>query len=489
MLPPSSDFADQLQELRTELAALKAENAWLKRQLFGPGKSEKLDRLQTSLPLAEPATQPVTPKVETITYERIAVPKEKRPLPAETFKDVPVKETIVIEPDEVKAEPEAYERIGEERTFEIDVIAPQAFKREIIRPKYRHKTDRARPPVIAAAPARPVAGGYASAGLLAWIALSKYVDHQPLYRLEKQSERWGAPIARQSMADWIRITAEWLEPVYKAMHKRLLSGHYLQADETPIRCNDPDEKKGGTSEGWLWVISRPGEDVVFDWRLSRRHGELTSLINGYAGILQSDGYGAYEAHAREHPEVTWVGCWAHARRKFFESEGEWPKAVNLILRLIGWLYECEALWDEHALTPAQRLRHRRKNLRPLYWLKRIATGVRTKVPPKSGLAKACDYLLRYWEPLMRHFETGETRLDNNLVENAIRPSAIGKKNWLFIGHPDAGQRSAIIYSIVVSCQRRGIEPLAYLRDVLTRLPRMTTRDDLNALTPARWIAA
>jgi hypothetical protein len=235
------------------------------------------------------------------------------------------------------------------------------------------------------------------------------------------------------------------------------------------------------------VVSRPGEDVVFDWRLSRRHGELTTLIDGFKGILQSDMYGAYESYAREHPEITWVGCWAHARRKFFEAERENPKAVRLILLIIGWLYECEALWDENKLTASNRKRHRKKHYtRKLYWLKKIALGLRQRVLPKSGLGKACDYLLKYWEPLTRHLEHGETRLDNNLVENAIRPSAIGKKNWLFVGHPGAGQRSAIIYSIVISCQRRGIDPLAYLRDVLSRLPQMTTRDDLSPLLPANW---
>lgn len=250
------DILAQLQELRAELAAVKAENAWLKRQLFGPGKSEKLDRLQASLPLGEVPVVSVPAKVETISYERV-VAKEKRPLPSEAFKDVPVKETIVIEPEEVKADRAAYEQIGEERTFEIDVTAPQIYKREIVRPKYRHKTNRAQPPVVAPAPARAVQGGYASAGLLAWIALSKYVDHQPLYRLEKQSARWGAVIPRQTMADWIEITAEWLKPIYRCMHRRLLEGAYLQVDETPIRCNDPDEKRGGTTEGWMWVVADP----------------------------------------------------------------------------------------------------------------------------------------------------------------------------------------------------------------------------------------
>lgn len=486
-MPPAEQIFAELQCVRAELVAAKAEIAWLKRQMFGPGKSEKFDRLQSALPLEETARSVAPQTLQTVTYERLAGPREKRVLPAETFKDLPVVETIEIVPAQVQAHPERYERIGEERTFEVDVVQPRLVKREIVRPKYRHKFDSSLAPLVAPAPLRAVQGGYASAGLLAWIALSKYVDHQPLYRLEKQSQRWGAVIPRQTMAEWIRMTAEWLEPIYRQMLKRLLSGNYLQADETPVRCNDPDEKRNGTTEGWLWVISQPGEDVVFDWRLSRRHGELTTLIEGFKGVLQSDGYGAYEAYAHEHPEVTWVACWAHVRRKFFEAQTEWPKAVRLILMIISWLYECEALFDQNALSSSNRRRHRLKMYpRPLYWLKKVATGVRERMPPKSGLAKACDYLLRFWTPLTAHLEHGETRLDNNLVENAIRPSAIGKKNWLFIGHPDAGQRSAIIYSIVVSCQRRGIDPLLYLRDVLTRLPMMTTRDDLDALTPARW---
>ena len=154
------------------------------------------------------------------------------------------------------------------------------------------------------------------------------------------------------------------------------------------RGNDPDEKRGGTTEGWLWVISRPGEDVVFDWRLTRRHGELTSLIDGFQGILQSDGYGAYEAYAKAHPGVTWVGCWAHARRKFFEAQSEHPKAVRLILRIIAWLYECEALYDEHHLSSAQRQFKRHKYYtRPLYWLRKLALGLRERVLPKSTWGK------------------------------------------------------------------------------------------------------
>jgi transposase len=291
---------EEVQLLREENAALRAQIAWLKQQLFGPGKSEKLDRAQMRFQLEEleRLAAKAEQRVETITYERAKPAKEPRSVPAETFAKLPVVETIEIVPEPVKQEPELYERIGEERTFEVDVIEPKLVKREIVRPKFRHKLDRARPPLIAAAPARPVSGGYASAGLLAWIAISKYVHHLPLYRLEQMSQRWGAQISRRTMSDWIEVTAEWLAPIYRHMHRGLLAGDYLQADETPVRCNDPDEKRGGTTQGYLWVISRPAADVVFDWRLSRRHGELTSLLDGFKGVLQSDAYSAYPSYVR-----------------------------------------------------------------------------------------------------------------------------------------------------------------------------------------------
>jgi transposase len=271
------------------------------------------------------------------------------------------------------------------------------------------------------------------------------------------------------------------------MHRGLITGGYVQADETPIRCNDPDEKRGDTTEGFMWVVSRPGGDVVFDWRLSRRHGEATSLLEGFQGILQSDGYEADPAFVRANSGVAWVGCWAHARRYFFEALSESPKAVNLILRLIGRLYRLERQWDEEQVGERRAALRQEHFARPLRWLRRVALGLQQKALPRSLLGKACAYLLNHWQPLTAHLRYSQTRLDNNLVENAIRPSCLGKKNWLFIGHPEAGQRSAILYSIIVSCQRHGKDPLVYLRDVLTRLPAMTNQDDLAALTPARWV--
>ena len=387
----------------------------------------------------------------------------------------------------MQAEPEAFEKIAEEETFEVDIHPPKLFKRRLLRPKYRRKLDRSQPPVVAPAPRRVIDGSYASAGLLAWIVLSKYVQHQPLYRQEKASTMWGAPLSRKTMTDWVEAVAEWLKPIYNYMRTDLLAGPYIQADETPVRYCDPDHKKGKTEQGWLWAISRPGGDVVFDWRLSRRHGELTSLLDGYTGLLQSDAYGAYEDYASGNKDVIALGCMAHARRKFYDALASNKREATLVLRLMARLYEREALYREEGLAPDQRKRRRqRENPITLTRLQKIISLASRKTLPKSALGKACSYAISQWPQLVAFQKHGIAEIDNNLMENAIRPSALGKKNFLFIGHPEAGQRSAIIYSIVVSCQRHQIDPFQYLRDVLSRLPNMSNQDDISALSPAKW---
>ncbi len=486
-MPPAEQLYTENLELKGKVAVLEAQLAWFKKRFYGSGQSEKLDPGQLTLAGLEEARAAVAERTEKIAYERTAR-REPRPTAAEAFAHVPVTETVEIVPPAVQQDPALYEKIGEERTFEIDVIPPKLVNREIVRPKYRHRLDRSRPPLLAAAPARVVPGGYASAGLIAWIVVSKYLDHLPLYRQEQMSARWGATTSRRTMCDWVEVAAMWLEPIYRHMHRTLIAGNYIQADETPVRCNDPDYERKGTRQCYLWVISRPQSDVVFAWRESRRHDELTSLLAGFEGVLQADAYGAYASHERKHKKVARVGCWAHARRYFHEAIDDRAKAANVVLRIISKLYRFEAKWDEAKVGADRGALRRTHFARPLYWLRRIAEGLRRQALPQSQLGKACTYLLNNWDTLVAHQDHAITRLDNNLVENAIRPSAIGKKNWLFIGHPDAGQRSAIIYSLIISCQRHGKDPLSYLRDVLTRLPAMTNRDDLMPLTPAGWKA-
>lgn len=479
---------DEVQSLREENAVLRAQITWLKQQLFGPGKSETLNRAQLLLKLGEleqlaAAARPT----ETITYERPAGPAPKRTLPAESFAHLPVKETVELIPEPVRADPSVYERIGEERTFEVDVVPPQLFKREIVRPKFRHCLDRNRAPLLAPAPKRIVAGGFASAGLIAWALTAKYCDHLPLYRQEKMLARWGAPISRQNLSDWVGAATALLEPLVKRMKQDLLAGGYVQVDETPIRCNDPDLRDGKTTTGWLWALARPGGDVVFEWRLSRRHEEAQRLLGDkYRGLLQSDGYEAYAAYVQAHTGVEWLGCWAHARRRFFEAAAERPKTAERVLRLIGRLYTLEHKWDEAEVGEKRAALRQEHFARTLSRLRRLVTALRARVLPKSGLGQACAYLLGHWEPLTAHLRHSHTRLDTNAVENAIRPSKLGVKNWLFVGHPDAGDRTAVIYSLVVSCQRYGHNPHHYLRDVLARLPAMTTADDLRPLLPSLW---
>ena len=272
------------------------------------------------------------------------------------------------------------------------------------------------------------------------------------------------------------------------MRKEIIEGGYVQVDETPVKFLDPDQKKGKATQGYLWVIGKPGGNVVFDWRLSRRHDEATSLLDGFEGVLQSDGYGAYEDFANTHENVLRVACFAHLRRKFVEAIKEDPQAVNMVLGLIGHLYRWERQWNEKKLNGfEQRIALRSSHFaHPLTLLKKIVLVLAKRSRPKSNLGKACTYLLGQWSALVSHCLCGQTHIDNNLIENAIGPSAIGKKNFMFIGSPQAGKKTAIIYSIVVSCQRYGIDPLAYMKDLLERLPTMSNQDDLTKLLPNNW---
>jgi hypothetical protein len=290
------------------------------------------------------------------------------------------------------------------------------------------------------------------------------------------------------MVEWVRLAAECLQPICRRMREDLLEGGYVQADETPVRWHNPQEKRGKTGQGYFWGLSRPGGHVVFEWRLTRQHGEADKLLGeDYEGVLQSDGYQCYASYAAAHPAVVGVGCWAHARRNFFEAIEESPQRATFILRLLGQLWGWERQWQTGRIGAALRSAWRHSHFTlPLKLLKRLAERLQKLVLPNSRLGQACSYLLNQWGPLTAHLDHGCTEIDNNAMENAIRPTALGKKNWMFIGHPDAGERSAVIYSIIVSCRRFGKDPFLYLRDVFAKLPTMTNKDDLTPLLPRNW---
>ena len=471
----------KIDELHARLKALHD-------RLYKRGNSETMNQAQLLLELDEVKSElgALQNEPPTIQVER-RLPIRPRVSRAEYFKDLPVDETIVIEPEEVKAAPDLYERIGEERTFEVDVIPLRFFKREIIRPKYRLLLDRQRAPVVAAAPARLIEGGYASAGLLVWIAESKYMNHLPLYRLEKMTQRLGVRIPRQTMSEWMEILSLWLLSLYNRIRRDLIEGPYLQADETPVRYLDPEEKKGQARQGYLWVLSRPDGPVIFDWRLTRQHSHARHLLRGFEGVLQSDGYQAYQAVERSACGITRVACLAHVRRKWFESLKTHPREAHLMLKIFERIYAREKQYREESLTAHERGERRKQELSLLFKrIRQVAMICRTRALPKSRLGTAAQYTLSQWEGIQNLLNHGIAEPDNNLVENAIRPTAIGRKNWLFVGAPEAGAKGAILYSIFATCQRFGVDPHAYLRDVLTRLPRMNSREDITHLLPQNW---
>ena len=312
--------------------------------------------------------------------------------------------------------------------------------------------------------------------------------HLPLYRQEKMFKRYGAQISRQNMVNWVAQVAQWLKPIYNYMRRELISGNYLQIDETPIKVLDPDSSQKKIRQGWLWPISRPGEDVVFSWSVTHGSRHLEELLEGFSGYLQCDGYSAYGKYAREHEAIKTLGCMAHARRKFKEAESEGQAPLS-ILREIAKLYGIEKRLRESDSDAEEIHTIRQEESLPLLeGLYERILQTRKAVLPRSLTGRACDYALGQWEALACYVEDGDLQIDNNLIENAIRPSALGKKNWMFVGHPGAGERSAIIYSLVVSCERHGVDPSQYLSCVLEEVPYLVNRDQSH-LTPKNWAKA
>lgn len=481
-----SELIAQTQRQDVEIRFLKQKVQFLMGKLFG-ASSEKISPDQLALAFGEETVLPGTPEAEA-EVEEVETPRRKRkhkPLSERLPDDLPVEE-VVIEPEEVLAEPEAFRRIGEEVTDELDVVPTKFFKRRTIRPKYVRIAERALPPVVAPAPKRIIENSYASAGLLCSIVLGKYCDHLPLYRQSQIFKtRHGVDISRQTMGDWMFRLAQMLAMIYEAMRTEIRAETYLQIDETPVRYQNPGT--GACAQGYLWPYHAPGKAVFFEWHTSRASDCLDQTLKGFSGIVQSDGYSAYGAYRKRHPAATigFAACWAHARRKFHEARSESPLAAQTLLE-IQELYKIEADLRE---TPAlDRRAIRREKSIPI--LQRIGLVLQAAQPshlPKSQTGKAIDYTLGLWDKLLVYTEHAQVEIDNNLVENAIRPTAIGKKNWLFFGSAEAGRTSAIYYTLLETCRKLRLNPEEYLRDILPKLPYMTNRTARD-YTPAQWKA-
>jgi transposase len=486
ILAENEKLKDRLSKRESRIAELEAQIAWLRRQIFAGGKSEKIDPAQLELMLKGLQEQKAAldTQKETISYERSKPSKRKSR--QENYENLPVLEEKIIEPEEVKADPDAWQRIGEEETFEIKVDPPKFYRCKIIRPKYRSKDDKSRPPVVAPSPPR-VVEGLASTELLIYIVTSKYLDHLPLYRQRAIYKRYGFTVPRQNLVRWVEKVAQWLKPIYNHMGQELLNGDYLQADETPIKYCDPDYGEKKTRQGYLCGYSRPAGNVYYRWSPSRAHQKVTAFLEGYQGLLQSDAYDAYIQFAARNEGVILIGCMAHARRRFYEAQDQHPRESALVLKLIARLYQVEKYIRETPIPLGEISQYRQKHaLNTHKRLKRVLEILRHRTLPKSQLGKACSYALNHWTTLTHYLDHDQVAIDNNAMENAIRPTAIGKKNWLFVGHPQAGERAAILYSILISCQRLEININDYLKDVLSIDTRVLDEDQRAALTPERW---
>jgi transposase len=467
----------------------------LLRQRYGR-KTEKLDPAQlllfareilaageTTLPESPPPTDtPPTP-------DSSSPPKKKghgrKPLPA----SLPRKQEIHDVPPEQLPCPDCgtlRTRIGEEIREQLEYVPASLIVIQHVRPKYACKACEGNI-VIAERLAEPIEKGLPGPGLLAQVAVSKYADHLPLYRQEGIFRRHGVELPRQTTCDWMAACADLLKPIWKAMHRLVLQSRVVQSDDTTVTVLDPVL---GRFVGRLWVYlgDRAHRYVVYHFTEDRSGDGPQDMLRGYQGYLQADAYSGYDALYTS-GKILEVGCWMHARRKFYEARTTDPPRAHQALAWIRMLYEIEDEATEKKLDDAQRHTLRQEKSRPILtklkeWLDQEE---QQKVLPKSPIGEAIGYALNHWGALERYLEAGFLEIDNGASERAMKPVAIGRKNWLFAGSTEGGKTAAILMSLCTTCKNLKIDPLAYLTDVLGRVSTHPARR-IEELLPDRWQA-
>jgi len=436
-------------------------------------------------PEAEAAPEPTIPSSTTKRGRKLRVGPEAK------FENLPVSEEVILIPEEVKADPQAWIEIPGEITYEVLVHPTRLSRRKIDRKKFVRRDERECAPIIAKAPVR-FSASYVSTSLAVYIVLNKYLEHGALHRLERKFNRLGADISRQSQSDAVERFSLWVRPLYELIDKKSKACGYLQIDETYIKYINGQNPGGG--QGYFWATHAPGLSMVFKWRDNRRHENVETLINGFNGILQSDAYAAYGNYAKARPGITLMACWAHTFRKFRDALKTEPAHARLMMKLISQLYDLEEEWDEEGISDSLREIRRREKSQP------IAKEIKEQLDayaadmtiPRGEFREAVGYAAKNWTALWECFQHGHTRLDTNLLESKFRPTKIGAKNWMFIGHPDAGEKSAVIYTLLNCCRIHGVDPQAYFMDVLDKLiphDHRPHQELVDALLPENWIQA
>jgi transposase len=489
---------EERQHLLGEIARRDAEIAVLKqtvdalcRRIFGKS-SEQLDPSQLELfdpPKKAPAADPADhgPAAED---SQVRQQRRKQPRPPRIPEHLPVVEQV-LDPPEVLADPGQWRRIGEEVREQLDYQRGHFRRIRLVRGKYVRKGDVLAKPVVAPLPPSLLDRCIATPGLVAEVIDNRFACHLPYYRQAEIFSRQGVSFHRKTLCDWAALGADWLSSVYRAIQHEHWRSRYRQFDETPIDYLAPGS--GKAQAGYLWASNIPGGTVLYHWRAGRDAGGVAELFGPAtpaACTIQCDGYEAYPAWAKDKPHIVLAGCHAHMRRKFFEAQEQAPGLVAWILRQIAHLYRIESQLRKAKAGPALREAVRASQSRMIHrrlkvLIDRLALRA---ILPKSKLGKAIRYAVNQWAKLSVYLGDGRIEIDTNLVENAIRPTKLGAKNWLFIGCREAGQRAAILYTVVENCRRLGIDTREYLEDVLTRLPAMK-ESEVVALTPANWLRA
>lgn len=474
----------ELLRFKSEVEWLKHQLAELKRLVYGSKRERFIapDPLQGVLFNLPEADVPVKEQEEiTYTRRKPEFSEKKHPLRAELPAHLPRREEV-IEPEHI---PEGSKKIGEAVTEILEYEPANVYVRRIIRPKYIvETTDEATRIEIAQLPSLPVPKGNAGASMIAHILVSKFVDHLPYYRQSKIFRRQGLHIADSTLGGWANgAIRDWLLPVYESMKKKILKADYLMVDETPIPVLSED-KPGSVHRGYYWVYYDPVNRLVcFDYRQSRGREGPRDFLKDFSGYLQSDGYNVYNDLGPP-GKITHLACMAHARRKFEHARENDPARSEKALTLIGRLYDIERRARETQLSYQQI-----KNLRQaeaLDILKEMEQWLIEQVPvilPKSAIGIAVNYSLTLWPRLKKYTDDGRFYIDNNLIENSIRPVALGRKNYLFAGSHNGAINAAVIYSLLATCKIRQVEPYQWLKKVLEIIPDYPA-NQLQKLFPA-----
>ena len=489
------ELVETLRQQTHLIAKLQHQLEQLLRQRYGR-KGERIDPDQLLLfaqeILAQAEPSPASPQPEPVATKPKPPGHGRKPLPA----SLPRRRIVHDVALEERACPECGEErrlIGEEVREQLEYVPASLVVLQHVRPKYACKACSAHVTIASRLP-EPIEKGLPGPGLLAQVIVSKYADHLPLYRQESIFRRHGVDLSRSTMCDWMAAAAGLLEPIVKAMLKRVLQSQVIQTDDTPVPVQDHDGK--GIKTGRLWVHIGHGNNhfIVYDYTPDRTSAGPKRIFQEFTGYIQADAYAGYDVLFVD-GTIKEVGCWMHARRKFYEARTSDPPRSHLLLAWVVGLYQVEEDaremrrkhpgWDD-ATWHAYRHELRTKRSRPILdaihaWLKLE----QPKVLPKSPIGEAIGYSLNHWDALIRFLEAGFLEIDNGASERAMKPVAIGRKNWLFAGSDNGGKTAAVLMSVCASCKAWNVEPFAYLRDVLDRVStHLNSR--IEELLPDRW---